>query len=57
VFVCGRVFLDKNPALLALSLYTYLRVIVDHGGPIFAQLRQREVDFCVSLMRQRVNIV
>ena len=57
MFVCGRVFLDKNPALLALSLYTYLRVIVDHGGPIFAQLRQREVDFCVSLMRQRVNIV
>ena len=53
---CVRAWLDKCPALLALTLYSYLRVIVDHGGPIFAQLRQREVDFCVSLMRQRVNI-
>jgi len=55
--LCGRAWLDKCPALLALALYSYLRVIVDHGGPIFAQLRQREVDFCVSLMRQRVNIM
>ena len=53
---CGRPWLDKCPGLLALALYSYLRVIVDHGGPIFAQLRQREVDFCVSLMRQRVSI-
>jgi len=55
--LCGRSWLDKCPALLALALYSYLRVIVDHGGPIFAQLRQREVDFCVSLMRQRVSIM
>jgi len=52
---CGRAWLEKCPSLLALTLYSYLRVIVDHGGPIFAQLRQREVDFCVSLMRQQVN--
>jgi len=56
VVLRGRVWLDKCPLLLALALYTYLRVIVDHGGPIFAQLRQREVNFCVSLMRQRVSV-
>jgi len=56
LLLCCRTWLDKCPMLLAIALYTYLRVIVDHGGPIFAQLRQREVNFCVSLMRQRVNI-
>ena len=49
-----RAWLDKHPILLALGLYTYLRIIVDHGAAVFATLRQREVEFCVSLMREKV---
>ena len=36
-------------------LYTFLRVIVDHGATMYATLRQREVEFCVSLMREKVS--
>ena len=40
--------------MLPIALYTYLRVIVDHGGANFAALRQKEVDFCISLLREKV---
>lgn len=49
----NRPWLDKCPLFLPITLYTYLRVIVDHGSPQLVNLRQREVEFCVSLMREK----
>lgn len=41
-----------------MAVYTYLRLIVDHHGTAQLQaLRQKEVDFCISLLRERVSIV
>ncbi|XP_028296665.1 integrator complex subunit 3 isoform X1 [Gouania willdenowi] len=43
----------KSGMLIAMSVYTYLRLIVDHGAPTMLQLRQKEVDFCISLLRDK----
>ena len=40
-----------------MTAYTFLRVIVDHTGQIFNNLRQREVEFTATLMRDKVNRV
>ena len=49
-----RAWLEKYPVMLPIAVYTYLRVIVDHGGANFTALRQKEVEFCVSLLREKV---
>lgn len=48
-----RGWLDKNPVLVATIVYTYLRLIVDHFSPQLRDLRQKEVDFVISLLRER----
>ncbi|XP_025077829.1 integrator complex subunit 3-like [Pomacea canaliculata] len=53
IFVENRPWLDKVPQLLATVVYTYLRIIVDHGSSAFLMLRQREVELCVSLLREK----
>jgi integrator complex subunit 3 len=46
----------KSSILIAMAVYTYLRLIVDHHGTAQLQaLRQKEVDFCISLLRERVR--
>ena len=40
---------------MATVVFTYLRVIVDHNGQVFANLRQREVEFCTALLREKVS--
>lgn len=47
--------MEKFTVLVATVVYTYLRLIVDHIGQKFAALRQREIEFCVSLLRERVS--
>lgn len=44
----------KSGMLIAMSVYTYLRLIVDHGVPNLLPLRQKEVDFCISMLREKV---
>lgn len=39
--------------MLSSSVYTFLRLIEDHGSPALMPLRQREVNFVVSLLRER----
>ena len=34
----------------------FLRVIVDHSSASLANLRQREVDFCIAIIRERVSL-
>uniref|UniRef100_A0A8D2J5E3 Integrator complex subunit 3 n=1 Tax=Varanus komodoensis TaxID=61221 RepID=A0A8D2J5E3_VARKO len=49
-----REWVLKSAMLIAMSVYTYLRLIVDHhGSPPLQALRQKEVDFCISLLRDR----
>jgi len=45
----------KSGMLVAMSVYTYLRLIVDHGGPTLLILRQKEVDYCISMLREKVR--
>ncbi|UYV77018.1 INTS3 [Cordylochernes scorpioides] len=51
--VDNKPWLERHPSVVASSVYTYLRLLMDHLGPGLATLRQREVDFCVSLLRER----
>ena len=53
--VC-RNWLEKLPGLMSHAVYTYLRLIVDHVGSSMANLRQKEVDFCVGLLRDKVAV-
>lgn len=46
-------WLEKFPMLIASVVYTYLRLIEDHGGPTLIALRQKEITFMVSLLRDR----
>nr|XP_020666479.1 integrator complex subunit 3 [Pogona vitticeps] len=49
-----REWVLKSAMLIAMSVYTYLRLIVDHhGAPLLQALRQKEVDFCISLLRDK----
>ncbi|XP_075226448.1 integrator complex subunit 3 isoform X2 [Lycorma delicatula] len=49
----NRIWLEKYPLLLASVVYTYLRLIEDHGSVGLASLRQKEVVFTVSLLRDK----
>ncbi|KAB5517756.1 hypothetical protein PHYPO_G00170840 [Pangasianodon hypophthalmus] len=53
ILVEQREWVLKSGMLVAMSVYTYLRLIVDHGTQGLLPLRQREVDFCVGLLRER----
>ncbi|KAG8191408.1 hypothetical protein JTE90_010584 [Oedothorax gibbosus] len=53
IFIENRVWIEKFSVLVATIVYTYLRLIVDHIGPKHAVLRQKEVDFCISLLREK----
>jgi len=44
-------WLDRTPQLVATAAYSYLRLLADHGR--FDLLRQKEVAFCVRLIRER----
>ena len=53
LFMQNRSWLEKFPQLLSVVLYSYLRLIVDHTAGAYKSLRQKEVTFCVSLLRER----
>lgn len=55
VFCENRSWLEKFPILMSTVIYTYLRLIVDHGSPALATLRQQEVDLTVSLLREKFS--
>ncbi|KAG7256457.1 hypothetical protein CRUP_017232, partial [Coryphaenoides rupestris] len=46
-------WVGKSAMLVAMAVYTYLRLMVDHGTSPLLQLRQKEVDFCISMLRER----
>ncbi|XP_062897930.1 integrator complex subunit 3 isoform X1 [Mobula hypostoma] len=54
ILVEQREWVMKSNMLIAMIIYTYLRLIVDHHGtqPLLS-LRQKEVDFCMTLLREK----
>ncbi|CAG8511004.1 116_t:CDS:10 [Paraglomus occultum] len=48
-------YLYKRGKMLRLSLYTYLRLIRDHLDESFDDLRRREINFCIRLMRDQFH--
>jgi integrator complex subunit 3 len=57
IFIKHRPWLDKHQCLVASVVYTYLRLIEDHFNPLLEKLREREVKFVVTLLRDRFNDV
>ncbi|XP_014216661.1 integrator complex subunit 3 [Copidosoma floridanum] len=55
IFQENRLWLDKFPFLIASTVYTYLRLIEDHSAAQLASLRQKEVTFTVSLLREKIT--
>lgn len=53
IFAEYRSWLDKFPQLCPMVVYTYLRLTMDHTSPMLINLRKREVDLCVSLLREK----
>ena len=52
-FSYSRAWLDKYPVLLSSVVYSFLRLIEDHCIPQLQALRQKEVTFVVTLVRER----
>ena len=57
IFLENRAWLEKYQFLLASVVYTYLRIIEDHSHPNLSALRDKEVSFVVTLIRDRFNDV
>ncbi|XP_062343310.1 integrator complex subunit 3 isoform X2 [Osmerus eperlanus] len=53
ILVDQKEWVLKSGMLIAMSVYTYLRLIVDHGTPGLLTLRQKEVDYCISMLRDK----
>ncbi|GLH05303.1 Integrator complex subunit 3 homolog [Gryllus bimaculatus] len=53
IYQDNRTWLDKFPVLIASVVYTFLRLIEDHSSPALNALRQKEVTFVVTLLRER----
>lgn len=53
IYIENRVWLDKFPVLICMVVYTYLRLIEDHNIPQLMNLRQKEVNFVIALIRER----
>lgn len=44
---------ENNINLMSFALVNYLRLIVDHHNPTFRELRTKEINFCISLLKER----
>ncbi|GBP60192.1 Integrator complex subunit 3 homolog [Eumeta japonica] len=57
IYIENRGWLDKYPVLICMVVYTYLRLIEDHNMSPLLPLRQKEVNFVISLIRERFSEV
>ena len=56
IFIENKVTLlyETDSFILGIFMYTYLRLICDHrGANKFEALRQKEIKFCISLLRDK----
>jgi len=50
----SQFWIYSHNELMTQTLYTYLRIIADHGQAVaLTQLRQRETEFCIQILRER----
>ncbi|KAI1301443.1 Integrator complex subunit 3 [Halotydeus destructor] len=49
----NRPWLDKNSSFISSTVYTYLRLIVDHHSAHLKVLRQKEIEFTAGLLKER----
>ena len=55
MFSINRQWLEKFSWLMAAAVFSYLRLIEDHSAGAYKNLRQKEVNFCVAVLRERFN--
>ncbi|XP_034667425.1 integrator complex subunit 3 homolog [Drosophila subobscura] len=55
IFIEYRAWLEANPFLVQSTVYSYVRLIEDHANPALISLRQKEVKFTISLIRERFH--
>ncbi|XP_070068690.1 integrator complex subunit 3 homolog isoform X1 [Drosophila takahashii] len=55
IFIEFRTWLESNPFLVQSTVYSYVRLIEDHANPALMPLRQKEVKFTISLIRERFH--
>ena len=53
LFSSNRLWLEKFSWLTAATVYSFLRLIEDHSAAAYKNLRQREVNFCISILREK----
>lgn len=53
IFIEYRAWLDNVPIIISAIIYTYVRLLEDHAGPQLTALRNKEVKFVISLIRER----
>lgn len=53
ILIDQRPRFDKFPQSVGLVAFTYVRLIEDHNGPHLIALRNKEVKFVISLIRER----
>lgn len=53
IFIEHRTWLEKNPLMVGTVCYTYVRLIEDHSSVTLKTLRDKEVKFIISLIRER----
>lgn len=53
IFIEHRAWLDNVPIIISAIIYTYVRLLEDHSAPQLTALRNKEVKFVISLIRER----
>lgn len=53
ILIDHRAWLEKFPFLVGAVVYSYVRLIEDHSSPALVTLRNKEVKFIVSIIRDR----
>ncbi|XP_013140527.1 PREDICTED: integrator complex subunit 3 homolog [Papilio polytes] len=57
IYIENKAWLEKFPVLICMVVYTYLRLIEDHNVPHLMTLRQKEVNFVITLIREHFTDV
>lgn len=57
ILIEHRLWLEKFPILVGGVVYSFVRLIEDHYSPMLANLRNKEVKFVISIIRERFNDV
>lgn len=57
IYVENKAWLEKYPVLICMVVYTYLRLIEDHNIAQLMSLRQKEVNFVITLIREHFSEV